>query len=653
MSEIKGTIINIRDFLSIDEKKVVINGDKDSLVFTLAKGRAYHIPSFQREIRWGVENLSILIHDIKESHKFLGNFILAEKDDKNLDVIDGQQRISILLMICFYIKDKWGDKILDASNYTPCQLIVESFEKYEEFKNRRYDVLSLSKDEMESDWYNQSKEYFKLWKALGEIKELSTVDLAREFYKNLMRSTVNVILADRDSTDYNIDYFIDVNLKGVRLDTEDIFKGYLFHMSNTEKTLKDWQEIKRISTLYNKHAEEKTGEEKIYPLIIMLYHYFSSDLYVDNNYSGLEFGDDFCLKKNYENQTGRTYYKGEHLIKVINDDTYMHNSINSLIKIIELLDDIIYSDSPNNRYKDLFVKEGSDKVSNADIYIIFVLMRFILLDKQIKLPYALIIKYFLKIIKDDKKINNLYCKQFYSVFAFSVLFSFFTTKKEIGVIESALKRENWHDELMKKINQYFGEQEILERKVIMQCKYLEEDPEMVSDFKCKSLAIIYNYFKRSETGFKYKKGSGEELKEFLYNSDKYSVEHFIINESGKYNLVGTEEYEYPTDIKKYANSIFNYIFIPRQINNDVLKNKTIWGKIGCFNGCEDGKKYIAEVECNYSKMIIELVEKDLKEPLSKPKTKDGWDSYFAYAFKRDFKNFTQDVITNIAQKLKE
>ena len=168
-------------------------------------------------------------------------------------------------------------------------------------------------------------------------------------------------------------------------------------MSNTEKTLKDWQEIKRISTLYNKHAEEKTGEEKIYPLIIMLYHYFSSDLYVDNNYSGLEFGDDFCLKKNYENQTGRTYYKGEHLIKVINDDTYMHNSINSLIKIIELLDDIIYSDSPNNRYKDLFVKEGSDKVSNADIYIIFVLMRFILLDKQINLPYALIIKYFLKI----------------------------------------------------------------------------------------------------------------------------------------------------------------------------------------------------------------------------------------------------------------
>lgn len=56
---------------------------------------------------------------------------------------------------------------------------------------------------------------------------------------------------------------------------------------------------------------------------------------------------------------------------------------------------------------------------------------------------------------------------------------------------------------------------------------------------------------------------------------------------------------------------------------------------------------------NFKVNIIELVEKDLKEPLSKPKTKDEWDSYFAYAFKRDFKNFTQDVITNIAQKLKE
>lgn len=59
----------------------------------------------------------------------------------------------------------------------------------------------------------------------------------------------------------------------------------------------------------------------------------------------------------------------------------------------------------------------------------------------------------------------------------------------------------------------------------MQCKYLEEAPEMVSEFKCKSLAIIYNYFKRSATGFKYKKESGEELKEFSYNSDKYSVEY--------------------------------------------------------------------------------------------------------------------------------
>ena len=112
-----------------------------------------------------------------------------------------------------------------------------------------------------------------------------------------MRSTVNVILADRDSTDYNIDYFIDVNLKGVRLDTEDIFKGYLFHMSNTEKTLKDWQEIKRISTLYNKHAEEKTGEEKIYPLIIMLYHYFSSDLYKKGKKKSRRDAEISCFKQ--------------------------------------------------------------------------------------------------------------------------------------------------------------------------------------------------------------------------------------------------------------------------------------------------------------------------------------------------------------------
>ena len=62
---------------------------------------------------------------------------------------------------------------------------------------------------------------------------------------------------------------------------------------------------------------------------------------------------------------------------------------------------------------------------------------------------------------------------------------------------------------------------------------------------------------------------------------------------------------------------------------------------------------ITGLECSYSKMIIDLVEKELKEPQPKPKTKDEWDSYFGFAFKRDFKQFTQDVITIIANKIKE
>ena len=114
MSNIKGTIVNIKDFLSNKSVEITIqNSDSDHVVFKLDAERSYCIPDFQREIRWSVENLYELMSDIYSCDKFLGNVILTRHKNNKYYIIDGQQRISMLFMLVHFIKRKYYEEHLD------------------------------------------------------------------------------------------------------------------------------------------------------------------------------------------------------------------------------------------------------------------------------------------------------------------------------------------------------------------------------------------------------------------------------------------------------------------------------------------------------------------------------------------------------------
>ena len=87
MSNIKGTIVNVKDFLALDAVNIRITGASES-IFTLEEGRSYVIPDFQREIRWTPENLIELMNDIFHQSKFLGNIILTRSESKRYAIID-------------------------------------------------------------------------------------------------------------------------------------------------------------------------------------------------------------------------------------------------------------------------------------------------------------------------------------------------------------------------------------------------------------------------------------------------------------------------------------------------------------------------------------------------------------------------------------
>ena len=62
---------------------------------------------------------------------------------------------------------------------------------------------------------------------------------------------MNVIISDDDDIKISTEYYIDVNLKGIKLDTEDIFKGYLFAQDSSKEIRTYWVELKESWLKFN------------------------------------------------------------------------------------------------------------------------------------------------------------------------------------------------------------------------------------------------------------------------------------------------------------------------------------------------------------------------------------------------------------------
>lgn len=100
MAEIVGTITNLSDFLSKTQVCLSVKpNDPQQQIICLEADRKYSIPAFQREVRWDDNNLKMLLYDLSRSSKFLGNIILTIKSDHTCEIIDGQQRTTVLNLI--------------------------------------------------------------------------------------------------------------------------------------------------------------------------------------------------------------------------------------------------------------------------------------------------------------------------------------------------------------------------------------------------------------------------------------------------------------------------------------------------------------------------------------------------------------------------
>lgn len=648
MSNIKGTVTNLRQFLFNVESEIKIehNGTKHPVLY-FKKDRVLSVPNYQREIRWQKETLFSLMNDISRGAKFLGNIILSSSGDKDYEIIDGQQRLVSLNMLVTYIKSQYSKQITDIDDLITIK--INCFDKYDVFRMANYSLKNIPEENRaevtNSDKLGQIKILSELYDSISEEKILDTVAKAESFLDNLRKCTINVIVSDDDDIKISTEYYIDVNLKGIKLDTEDIFKGYLFSQDSSKEIRKLWVELKESWIYFNSRCHSKP-EKSVYSLTKILEHYIYCHILSKNEYKNVSINEKFTLDTACE-VNGTKYYTGEHVIKVIRNNTYMKEVLIGAKQYIKFLTEIIASDggAPG------CIRELLKKIEDNDVKIITNFIKKTILDKTLMVPKILILKYYLSICNGNA--SKSVCKGIYAIYFYNVLFTLFGDKKsDADNIKKISRSDRYYLEIIPAIRRFFDNRNIAESKRTALAKWNSNFDNEALQYKCKSLATIYNYFKLESNCVSI--SSANDVYNFLSDEETYSIEHFIVNNSGNVTYVdGIEDYIIPDETKKFGTYIFNFIFVPKNINNNVFKSYTVRQKINNLISC--GRE--SEINCEYSKMIIDIVKNMFKDEINvtdlNENEKTELEKYWLVSFRHEYFKFTSLVVDKIIERFKE
>lgn len=272
----QASVISIESIVNID--------DKEQSIF-------FEIPPYQRLYEWNKEQIQTLLNDIKtkfEENKneeyFIGNVVVSKKNNKNNQqdvkylLIDGQQRLTTLFLIGFYLSYKiknpnndsnWKEFIMQGDKLRISMPIREKEEKaLKEFAkfcdeankdNKSENKLFLQKiKKIPQDIcqnISQALETISNW-----FEENAKDDIAN--FSNFIYNNVKFVFVElAQNTDLNR-FFIRMNNRGKQLEKHEILKARLLkNISDEERIL--YAHIWDICSQMDNYIFQKTSDRKI------------------------------------------------------------------------------------------------------------------------------------------------------------------------------------------------------------------------------------------------------------------------------------------------------------------------------------------------------------------------------------------------------
>ncbi len=246
-------------------------------LFSEMQNRKFIIPDFQRPYKWDIEKCETLWNDIENftltdaksgADYFLGTIVSYINEEKNQEIIDGQQRVTsfFLMLRAFYkkleIMPEDEDVVGLKNQLAPCiwdinpisqkvsdrsKIHIISLVATEEDNQTFHNILETGdSNENVTDNYSQNYSFFK--EKCDEYAATNPMQWKQLCVTILQKCIILPIECDTQDTALTI--FSTLNDRGLPLADSDIFKAQIYRNADTEQKRKEftstWKELTQI-----------------------------------------------------------------------------------------------------------------------------------------------------------------------------------------------------------------------------------------------------------------------------------------------------------------------------------------------------------------------------------------------------------------------
>lgn len=575
-------LLPVGKFMYDIEFTVNINVGTDNKKVEFKKNRIIRIPAYQRQIRWKKENVSRLVSDIVTGPKFLGNIMLSTKDEVIYDVIDGQQRLTVLYLILSYILRK-----TNSSSGGLCGYSNSTYMEFSKALEVGFDIEnSESIDEiLKADILDQNKDFKNIWLQVAKSVDEMTANEINMFLGNIKKCKMNILLdieKEQDNEEeFLVNYYLDINDKAVPLDSIDILKGYLFKYSYhvmTENWAKNQKMIKGVRM-------------KGVPLSVdnFYFYYFLCTVNKHLDYKLTKLPQDFTLPKKICNNP-----KGTHVVDAITDFGYYTTMMSDIENMCIYFQDIVDNQEYSKAFKDRYNYTSGEKVDDVTLKNFFWMQKQILLTSD-SVPKLLLFKYYLEILKREKASKKDY-DLLYSIYVCAVMFSAMEHKKTVEKFMKLALSKDFERDIKKKALEYInsGYEMIKFNRVVKNTQ--GEINAQSGQYLPKNIFAVQSFFAEKNRVLSVNK---EGLFSFSHDVE-HNTEHFFcpqsnvllfsygtktVNESGE-KQQKKAQIPIPNNLKKILSVPANYLILEKNVNRSV-RNLWIVEKVEMISAQKD------------------------------------------------------------------
>ena len=413
-------------------------------------------------------------------------------------------------------------------------------------------------------------------------------------------------------------------------------------------------------------------------------------MYKDEKFKNISLKQDFSLKedliiKNESGQKEAHFSKGTHLVQALRDHRDVLNDVKNIRDIAKVILHIVKEPNITSVFQENInpqLLSGDTKFSQNELGCIYHMLRQIMLDTN-EVPKALVVKYISDILlnedvlnadlktKPEKKVLKQEYQSVYTMYILYILFALFVGKKQKDRVYNAFKDGDYRQLMTKAISSILSENKLVDNQKSIAYKTFtkssNEDPRKDA-FRCKAVATLYNFMYFDANKNIYTFNNHGDLATFLNETERFSLEHFLLNSQLKSRiyLSGSENtVTYGTNLQRFVGSMFNFLFINEKVNNTILDNHCLWAKLEILNHdgaafdllTEPQKELVqsTNVECEYSRMALALIaeQKCFDKYINACKKQDEAElaEYFKVEFEVEYSNYVDLIVERFLKKI--